>query len=529
VALSFDPDEIGVSKSYKPQYSSTELTAYNLTLEYEFGGAVLTSSTNYFETYSKQENDLSGILAATPFGFPWGMVRDDEHENLIQEIRLVSTGDSKLSWVVGAYYADRQTDYGQIHTTTEELASARGLTGFLTNPSISTSDPVFIDAAKRVNVDKETAFFGEVGYELTEDVKLTVGLRTGETEVHDTRFAQGIEGISPMIQTNLRWFMGQAGAMPALDVYELGVTVEPAMRPYGELQDDGTYANQVWAVQKDYSTFKAALAWQARENINLYGMLAKGFRGPQINGAATTNGGVSPVDPTDFVIQPSSDSDSLINYEVGMKAKWLDGRLQTNVTAYLLVWEDMQQQTVRTSDAASFISNAGAAESKGLEIEVRALLSEKIDLGLSVSTLDAHLTEMSAAEEALTGYEIGVSDQMSAPEFTASGYIQYTTSGFGGNELYLRADAQHVGGFPIKSGFQAGKPGVVDPLAVDTDSYENLNISMGLTAPRWSASVYAENLLNNEDLIYIYPAVFLGSRYGTLRPRTVGLRLSYRL
>jgi outer membrane receptor protein involved in Fe transport len=189
----------------------------------------------------------------------------------------------------------------------------------------------------------------------------------------------------------------------------------------------------------------------------------------------------------------------------------------------------MQQQTVRTSDAASFISNAGAAESKGLEIEVRALLSEKIDLGLSVSTLDAHLTEMSAAEEALTGYEIGVSDQMSAPEFTASGYIQYTTSGFGGNELYLRADAQHVGGFPIKSGFQAGKPGVADPLAVDTDSYENLNISMGLTAPRWSASVYAENLLNNEDLIYIYPAVFLGSRYGTLRPRTVGLRLSYRL
>lgn len=529
VALSFDPEEIGVSRSFKPQYSSTELNAYNLTLEYEFDSAMLTSSTNYFKTYSKQENDLSGILAATPFGFPWGMIRDDDHENLIQELRLVSTGDSKFSWVVGAYYANRETDYGQVHTTTPELAASRGLTGFLTNPSISTTDPVFIDATKRVNIDRETAFFGEIGYQLTEDLKFTLGARTGETEVEDTRFAEGIEGISPMIQTNLRWFLGQAGAAPVLDEYELGVTVEPAMRPYGELQDDGTYTNQVWAVQKDYSTFKAALAWQANENMNLYAMVAKGFRGPQINGSATTNGGVSSVDPTDFVIQPSSDSDSLFNYEIGMKAKWLDGRLETNITAYLLAWEDMQQQTVRTSDAASFVSNAGEAETKGLEIEIQALLTDKIDMGLAISTLDAHLTKMSAAEEALTGYQIGVSDQLSAPEFTASGHIQYTTPVFDGNDLYARADVQYVGGYPNKSGFQAGKPGVIDPNAVDTESYENVNVSVGLTSQKWTAALYAENLLDNDNLMYIYPAVFLGSRYGTLRPRTVGLRLSYRL
>ena len=88
---------------------------------------------------------------------------------------------------------------------------------------------------------------------------------------------------------------------------------------------------------------------------------------------------------------------------------------------------------------------------------------------------------------------------------------------------------QYVGGYPNKSGFQAGKPGVVDPNAVDTESYENVNISVGLTSQKWSAALYAENLLDNDNLMYIYPAVFLGSRYGTLRPRTVGLRLSYRM
>ena len=44
---------------------------------------------------------------------------------------------------------------------------------------------------------------------------------------------------------------------------------------------------------------------------------------PQINGAATANGGVSSVDPNDIVIAPSSNSDSLMNYEVGMKARWM--------------------------------------------------------------------------------------------------------------------------------------------------------------------------------------------------------------
>ena len=101
----------------------------------------------------------------------------------------------------------------------------------------------------------------------------------------------------------------------------------PAKRPFGALQDDGTYANETWATEDSYSTFKVSLGWQAQENVNIYGLAAKGFRGPQINGAATANGGVSSVDPNDIVIAPSSNSDSLMNYEVGMKARWMDGRI----------------------------------------------------------------------------------------------------------------------------------------------------------------------------------------------------------
>ena len=82
---------------------------------------------------------------------------------------------------------------------------------------------------------------------------------------------------------------------------------------------------------------------------------------------------------------------------------------------------------------------------------------------------------------------------------------------------------------PNKSMFTTGQPGTVDPNYEKTDSYQNVNISVGLTSEKWGAALYGENMLDNDNITYIFPNIFLGSRYGTLRPRTIGLRLAYRL
>ena len=526
LSLSVSPDRIGEGGTFKPQFSNSEFTAYNMTLEYDLDFAELTSSSNYFETDTVQENDLSSILAATPFPFPWGMIRDDKHENFIQEIRLVSMNDSKLSWVVGAYHSDRETDYGQDHHTTDELVAARNLAGLW---STGLADNVFIEASKRVNSDVETAFFAEVSYELSDTLKLTVGARTGEMEVKDVRHAIGIEGISAMIQTNLRWYLGEVGAAPKLDTYDLGEVFPAGLRPYGELQPDGSYINQTWKVDDDYTTYKASLAWQPIEDINLYALAAKGFRGPQINGSSTTNGGVSLLDPDDLIIPPNSEADNLWNYEIGLKARWFDGRLDTNIAAYFIDWEDMQQQVSRTSDAASLITNAGQAETYGLEVELLALPTPKLELGLNFAISEAEIKEMTDAEAALTGFKLGESVDLTSPDFSASAFVQYTTPVFNGNELYLRTDIQYVDGYMNKGLFVPGSPGVVDPGAEKSDSYHNVNVSIGLNSQKWTASLYGENVLDNDDVIYVYPAVFLANRYGTLRPRTWGLRLTYRM
>ena len=189
----------------------------------------------------------------------------------------------------------------------------------------------------------------------------------------------------------------------------------------------------------------------------------------------------------------------------------------------------MQHQVVRVSDAGSFITNAGAAESKGLEVELRALPTANLEVGLNFSISDARMTELTAAQKALTGFKLGESEKLTNPEFEASAFVQYTTPVFDGNELYLRTDIQYVDGYYNKGLFVPGQPGVIDTGAEKSDAYHNVNVSVGLNAQNWTAALYGENVLDNDDITYIYPAVFLKNRYGTLRPRTFGLRLTYRM
>ena len=65
--------------------------------------------------------------------------------------------------------------------------------------------------------------------------------------------------------------------------------------------------------------------------------------------------------------------DRLTNYEVGIKSQWLDNRLQLNVSAFLMKWDDIQVHFSSTSDAdngAFWVEgniNGGKAEQKGVE------------------------------------------------------------------------------------------------------------------------------------------------------------------
>mgnify|MGYP002277309817 CR=1 FL=1 len=65
------------------------------------------------------------------------------------------------------------------------------------------------------------------------------------------------------------------------------------------------------------------------------------------------------------------DSEYNWSYEVGVKSRWLNNRLQADLAAFLIKWEDMQVQ-IPMSGSVYRVENAGKATSKGFEAELTA-------------------------------------------------------------------------------------------------------------------------------------------------------------
>jgi len=70
------------------------------------------------------------------------------------------------------------------------------------------------------------------------------------------------------------------------------------------------------------------------------------------------------------------DEEQATNYELGLKALWLDNRLETNVAAFLIDWEDMQLTSTRAATVNgdnrtfSILQNVGEASIQGYELDV---------------------------------------------------------------------------------------------------------------------------------------------------------------
>ena len=72
------------------------------------------------------------------------------------------------------------------------------------------------------------------------------------------------------------------------------------------------------------------------------------------------------------------DEETVTNYEVGLKSDWLDGSLRINVAAFLMDYEDKQEELQLPSATSgtgqvTLVTNASTAEMYGLELDVHWL------------------------------------------------------------------------------------------------------------------------------------------------------------
>ncbi|WP_297515280.1 TonB-dependent receptor [uncultured Caulobacter sp.] len=123
-------------------------------IQYDLGGAKLTSITAYENTHGYSRGDIDGGNPTGPGFIPFQSDTQDGIKNLFQwtqEVRLASDTDGPLSWQVGGFYFD-------------------------TKYAIRT-DPFFTAPTTLQQKNESWAVFGQASYKATDALTLTGGLR----------------------------------------------------------------------------------------------------------------------------------------------------------------------------------------------------------------------------------------------------------------------------------------------------------------------------------------------------------------
>jgi iron complex outermembrane receptor protein len=119
----------------------------------------------------------------------------------------------------------------------------------------------------------------------------------------------------------------------------------------------------------------------------VYAKASTGFRAGGFNGRGVPSAAYP------FVYEP----EELLEYELGVKADLLDGRLRWNTAVYTNETTDKQMTDIftapGTTTSSTVVSNAGKAEAKGFETEITYLISDNWSISGSYAYIDSQVKE----------------------------------------------------------------------------------------------------------------------------------------
>ena len=136
---------------------------------------------------------------------------------------------------------------------------------------------------------------------------------------------------------------------------------------------------------------RVTLSYKPDGDTNLYLNISKGSKPGNFNADVPLDAAGNPDESFRAV-----EEEVAWNYEAGYKARVMDGRLALNVAAFRTEVSDQQFTTVIETGrgtTTSIIDNVGESQINGLEVEVQALVSDKLTLNLGYAWTNAEIKE----------------------------------------------------------------------------------------------------------------------------------------
>lgn len=357
-----------VYADFDPQYFVEETIA-SLELNWHLNDLTLTSLSGYSNSYINTKTDYDWTVPSVSFNYPVvGYLIDGEHrvtatfdrptdessddgEQISQEFRVVSDYDGMFNFTAGLFAMRYQSDnhyyvyfpigyqWGQIFSLPE-------------------AQSLFDNHTKNYEM-RTWALFGEGYFDLSDQTRLTVGLRyTDEYKETDAR----------QLYLNFK----------------------------SNITDPYTHQDNDWQEWTGKVAIDSNVDLSFTDDTLLYGIISRGYKGGGFN-------------PAGFVaFPPTFDPEYVNSFEVGAKNTLADGRVQANLSLFYYDYKGLQVSKI--IEQTSINENVDSTVS-GLEGEFIFVPTDPLRIGLTVALLNAEIGDFSTfdpADPAQTGSAAGV-------------------------------------------------------------------------------------------------------------------------
>jgi iron complex outermembrane receptor protein len=501
--LASDPSrDIWNSDHSTDERANDPITTASVKLEWQLDNLVATSVTSLVSRYYKFHADYTQFQDKAFFGNPYPLtgLPDDfglgyygiTQHDLYEEFRVASakTG-TRWNWVAGVFLSDQdQYDYAHvIHPNLPDLVLANFGVPI---SQILGSDPylgIWVAFNDVFTKSKEIALFGNVDFQITDKLRLSMGGRS-------TNYDQNISShIAGPFNGGEQFFQSDASGSPF--------------------------------------TPKVALSYQANDRTMYYFSAGKGFRiggvNPQIDNAqpgcqAVKPGYIARGIKFDHQFQP----DSLVSYEVGMKTRLLENRLSIDVSGYHIDWKDIQNNLGITGCGFSMIFNLGTAKANGFDLAVQALVGDHVRLDANVGRTNARYT--STIVGLVTSGEQIAAPGAAVPPWTATVGSEFDFR-IGSHDSYAWVQEVYHSFNDGRFGAQTPEDAATyNPLLPVNPQTHMVNLRLGMRLKKIDASFFVNNVTDEAPVLSVGNSNRTDPRLigVTWRPRTAGFNATFR-
>jgi iron complex outermembrane receptor protein len=385
-------------------------------IDWDLGPVALTSITAWRGWDWLPDNDVDD----TPLAVMLRSGTDNHQRQFSQELRLASTDERTVDWVVGLYYFWQNVNGlghyqpGPDYAVWNNPNADRDLANYAYDGFLSLS---IIEPRTR-----SYAAFGQATWNVTDALSITGGLRftyEDKTGLFDQYTAAGndLSVLSPE---------DRAAAQAMRDA------IYPEVRYTTGLEDSAL-------------TGQVTVAYEVADDVLTYATYSRGAKSGGLS-LGVLPAGVSPV------VEP----EKVDAWELGVKSQFWDRRVTLNAAAYWTEVDNYQaaisEQIGTTSSFVRYISNIPGVRSRGVEVDLTVAPTRNVRLTASAAYNDAVYKDYTNAQAAPENRNVSQVQDLSgvqlanAPKFlyhVSADVSQPVTLLTPYDELYARFDFNH--------------------------------------------------------------------------------------